>query len=192
MVLLFYAQSILRGRLNLLVQSSKSDKHRPDPSNLMSTQYKKEQVGDRTEWILRILYAPANGEAAVPVIGETRLMKACFLVHRKLREEAGIETDFSFRADDYGPLDPLVYDAVEILEIQGEIRATESNKYNGTEYSLTSRGETKAKQLYSNLSEQEQELLSWVKSRHILSPLPKLLSFVYNQYPDMAENSKIA
>lgn len=157
----------------------------------MSIHYKQGKVGDRTEWILRILYAPTKNSDSTPIVGETRLMKACFLVHRKLQEEFGTQTDFEFRPDDYGPLDPLVYDAVEILEETGDIRTAPSEKYNGTEYRLTRSGEEKAKDLFYDLPQGEQELISWIKSKHVLNSLPKLLSFVYNQYPDMAENSKL-
>lgn len=160
----------------------------------MTTQAHKtrEEVGDRTDWILRLLYAPAGGEPGKPIVGITRLMKGCFLLHRTLENEFGIQTDFSFRADDYGPLDPLVYDSVEILEEDGLIERTESQKYDGEEFSLTDAGMDRAYTLTEDQPEEVRKHLTWLKSKHVLKSLPKLLSFVYNQYPDMADNSKIA
>ena len=150
------------------------------------------RLGDRTNWILRILYTPARDNTAVPIIGNTRLMKACFLTHRTLSSEFSIETDFQFHPDDYGPLDPLVYDTVEYLEEEGLIETSQSARYNGTEYSLTSDGMEDAQQLFEDLAPEVREHMEWLKTKHILKSLSKLLSFVYNQYPDMAENSTIA
>lgn len=149
-------------------------------------------IGDRPEWILRMLYAPAGGKKAAPIVGTTRLMKACFLAHKKLQEQEGLETDFSFKADDYGPLDEDVYTAIEELQRRGLVQERESRRYKGTEYSLTPEGRSEAEELYQELSGSERELLSWLKQKHVLKPLSQLLSFVYNRYPNYAENSKIA
>ena len=149
------------------------------------------EVGDRPQWILRLLYAPVRGTVGVPIVGATRLMKACFLLDRKLDEEVGAETDFQFRPDKYGPLDPKVYDAIEVLEEDHLIRQKESVKYEGTEYLLTEMGERCGEELFMELSTEEQELITWIKGKHVLNSLSKLLSFVYNQYPEMAENSEL-
>lgn len=149
-------------------------------------------LGDRPEWILRLLYAPTRGKTAAPIVGMTRLMKACFLTHKKLESEEGIQTDFKFKPDDYGPLDEDVYTAIEELERRGLVAETESRDYNGSEYKLTKEGIEQADELYDELSSSEQELLSWIKGKHVLQSLSKLLSFVYNQYPSYAEKSKIS
>lgn len=149
-------------------------------------------IGDRPRWVLRLLHAPVKGRANIPIVGMTRLMKGCFLVHRKTREEHGIETDFEFHPDDYGPLDPRVYDTVDYLEQQGLLTEEESDRYEGVEFELTRKGQQVAQQEFKNLDEDVQSLISWIKGKHVLRPLPKLLSFVYNQYPRMAKNSKIA
>lgn len=149
------------------------------------------ELGDRPEWILRILYAPARGVTGKPIVGTTRLMKACFLVQRTLDSEFDISTDFEFHPNDYGPLDEKVYKAVEVLEEDNLIRTRESERYNGTEYSLTESGEREAKVLFKDLDQPVQDHLEWIKSRHVLKSLPQLLSFVYNQYPEMASESKL-
>lgn len=149
-------------------------------------------LGDRPRWVVRLLHAPVKETENIPIVGITRLMKGCFLTHRKVQEEHGIKTGFEFRADNYGPLDPKVYDTVEYLERENLLRVEESDKYDGKEYILTPEGETQAKAAFKELDDDVQQLLSWVKGKHVLRPLPKLLSFVYNQYPRMAENSKIA
>ncbi|WP_256545441.1 hypothetical protein [Halobellus inordinatus] len=150
-----------------------------------------DQIGDRAEWVLRILYAPVKGKTAVPIVGITRLMKACFLVHKKLDAEEGIQTDFSFYPGDYGPIDDEVYSTLERLQSRGLVEERESRKYDGTEYVLTTEGIDRAEELFEELSGSERELLSWIKGKHVLKPLSKLLSFVYNRYPKYAENSKL-
>lgn len=153
---------------------------------------RKTGLGDRPEWILRLLYAPVKGQKCMPIVGTTRLMKGCFLLDRRLEEEKRIETDFEFRPDKYGPLDPAVYESVEFLELEGLITTHESERYDGTEYALTSSGKSEAEPLFQQLPDDQKELICWIKGKHVLQSLSKLLSFVYNQYPSMAEKSKLA
>lgn len=148
-------------------------------------------LGDRPKWILRLLYAPAEGKSAMPIVGMTRLMKGCFLIHKRLESDLGVETDFEFRPDQYGPLDEKVYDAVEFLQAREFIERTESDKYDGEEFRLTDRGIQEARRLYKDLPYEQRQLISWVKSRHVLKPLPKLLSFVYNEYPETTKESEL-
>lgn len=147
-------------------------------------------VGNRPEWILRLLYAPVKGRRALPIIGTTRLMKGVFLVDRKLAEEYGVETDFEFRAEKYGPMDEKVQEALSRLESDGLVVSESSQRFDGTRYDLTEEGERVAKQRFDELDSEQRELLGWIKGQHVLRSLPKLLSFVYNQYPEMAEKRR--
>jgi len=153
--------------------------------------YTHPEFGDRPEWILRILYTPGRGTPEIPIIGNTRMMKACFLVHRTLSSEFEIETDFDFHPADYGPLDPLVYDSLEYLEEEGLIKTSQSERYSGTKYELTRQGSADAKILFEQLDPEVRDHMEWLKSKHILDSLSKLLSFVYNRYPKMAVESKL-
>lgn len=149
-----------------------------------------DDVGNRSEWILRLLYAPVKGRRALPIIGTTRLMKGVFLVDRKLEEEHGVETDFEFQAEKFGPMDERVRDALEALESDGLVVTEPSQRFDGTKYGLTEKGERVAKQRFDELDDELRELLGWIKGQHVLRSLPKLLSFVYNQYPEMAEKRR--
>ncbi|KDS90072.1 hypothetical protein FK85_22480 [Halorubrum saccharovorum] len=119
------------------------------------------------------------------------MMKACFLLHKRLHSEHGISTDFEFIAGDYGPLDEKVYTTLEGLERNGLIEEVESEQYQGTEYRLTLEGQERAEVLYQQLSDGERNLISWLKGKHVMKPLSQLLSFVYNRYPKYTENSKL-
>ncbi len=41
-----------------------------------------------------------------------------------------------------------------------------------------------------NLRPEQKSHLSWIKGKHVQQPVAQLLSFVYNKYPDMAENTE--
>lgn len=157
----------------------------------MSPELENRLVGDRPKWILRLLYAPVKGKESMPIVGTTRLMKGCFLLDRRFSDELNIATDFDFHPDKYGPLDPKVYEAVDHLEDLGLLEVEDSEKYEGVEYILTKEGKTVGRREFEEMDEEARELLSWIKSKHVLSPLPKLLSFVYNQYPQMAKESRL-
>jgi DNA-binding PadR family transcriptional regulator len=119
------------------------------------------------------------------------MMKACFLLSKKLESEHNVLTDFEFHPDDYGPLDPEVYSALEQLEERNLIQTIESEEYEGKEYRLTQEGISRGEELFEELSSSERELISWLKGKHILQSLSQLLSFVYNRYPTFAKNSKL-
>lgn len=160
-------------------------------STMMSRMDTSGEEGDRTEWILRLLYAPGEGYPQGEISGRTRLMKGAFLTSEKLKEEFSQETDFSFKADKYGPFDKYVFKATEELESQGYIEIDDRGKYQEDVYRLTEDGKAVAEGLFEDLDSDERQLLEWIKGRHLSKPLSRLLSFVYNRYPKMAEKSEL-
>lgn len=154
-------------------------------------------IRHRAEWIQRLLYAPdSHGRLKRPIFGKTRMMKACFLIHKKLQEEHGVEkTGFSFRPDKYGPLDPEVYSALGLLQNEDKIRIVDSeehdSQYDAVKYVLTPEGVESAENLYSDLPEGQQRLVEWVKSEHAMKRLGELLTYVYDQYPEMTTKSEL-
>lgn len=156
-----------------------------------------QRIRDRAEWILRFMYAPDGyGRHNQPVYGKTRLMKACFLMDRKLEEKFDVETGFKFEPHRYGPFDKGVYDAVDYLRSEDLLDVTEPEEhdddYDLIKYHLTSQGEVEAEQEYNEISIKQQELIKWVKNEHALKKLGKLITYVYNEYPKMTEESELA
>lgn len=150
------------------------------------------EAGDRTKWILRLLYAPDKQGDSKPIYGRTRLMKACFLLDRKLEEEFRIETDFEFTEGKFGPFDKGVYVAVEYLEQNGFVDIREKQDDDGNEtqgFYLSERGEEQAERLFTELDSDLRNMVAWIKYRHAMRPLGQLLNFVYNQYPNMTTES---
>lgn len=156
----------------------------------------KHDVRDRAEWILRLLYAPDSyGRNNTPLYGKTRLQKAAFLLDRKLEEKFDVETGFNFKPDKYGPFDKDIYSAVTLLENQGHLSVKEpaehDEKYDLVQYQLTDEGEEIAEEKFTELPEAQQELVIWVKNKHALQRLGRLLTYVYNEYPEMTVESEL-
>lgn len=153
------------------------------------------RISDREEWILRLLYTPDETGMSQPMYGKTRIVKACFLLHRKLEEIFNKETGFEFRPYKYGPFDQGVYEALESLERKELIESQEEDNHDsrtgGPEYSLTKQGKRRAAELYEQLPRKEQQLLKWVKYEQAARPLGSFLSYIYTQYPNMTSESEI-
>ncbi|USZ69918.1 hypothetical protein NGM10_16065 (plasmid) [Halorussus salilacus] len=154
------------------------------------------EIGTREEWILRLLYAPDEEGHSRPLYGRKRLMKAMFLLQRKLEENFEKSAGFDFTAKKYGPYDSGVARALDCLTEFQYVRPTReqfhSSEYEGDELALTPKGKRKAGQLYDRLSEREQQLLHWVKYKQSMRSLGALMSYVYMEYPEMTADSTSA
>lgn len=157
--------------------------------------YRADGTGDRADWLVRLLYAPNDSGNRPPMYGRTRMMKAAFLVDRKLKENFGKVTDFDFEAGKYGPFDRGVYEALEHLEQQGYLSITPSEehgkKWDGREYVLTPEGRELGETLWDDLDPEERDLLCWIRYEQTMKSLSQLLSYVYRNYPKMTTNSEI-
>ncbi|MUV57781.1 type II toxin-antitoxin system antitoxin SocA domain-containing protein [Halogeometricum sp. CBA1124] len=142
------------------------------------------------------MYTPNDDGVPQPIYGRTRIMKAMFLVQRKLKEEFGEDAGFDFEAYKYGPFDKGVYDALEDL-IQKKLihkipAEDDSSPRDEPRYELTEKGQEEAKRLYEQLDMEKKRLLRWVRYQQAERPLGSLLSYVYRKYPDMAAESEIS
>jgi len=145
-------------------------------------------IGDRREWLLALLYTPVNGSFGQNIQGRTKLMKGAFLTSQRLKNELDEETDFEFRSDKHGPLDPLVFDTTEKLQEEGKLDIIPApNNHGGDYYDLTDEGEGEAAAIWEGLSDEEKELLRFIKNRHLKQPLSQILNYVYNQFPEYAD-----
>lgn len=162
----------------------------------MSIAPPEKDIANRADWIMCLLHAPDRYDRVNrPLYGRTRLMKAAFLLHRNLEDNLDRETGFNFQPDKYGPFDKGVYDAVTFLENQSYLVKTEpedhSANYEMVKYQLTEKGGKEAKRMFESLSEAERELVKWVKNKHALKKLGRLLTYVYDEYPEMTVNSEL-
>ncbi len=124
--------------------------------------------------------------------GRTRMQKLVFLMQEEYNQADRLPGTYTYVPYDYGPFARDLYDDLDRLEEQGVIEeereqmADGSYKYN---YVLTD----KANQYLSRFSEEELEttrrLAEQIKSEFNDTRLPKLLDYVYSEYPEYAENS---
>lgn len=149
-------------------------------------------LSEREKWVLRLLYAPQKRGQETSIEGRTRLVKGLFLIDRMLSNKFPdfYGTGFEFRPYKYGPFDQSIYEAVEQLEERGLVTKEPSPEYSGNEFNLTVRGETVSKKAFEELPPKYKKEISWIKGKHVQKPVGQLLSFVYNQYPEMAQQSE--
>lgn len=147
-------------------------------------------LNEKQKWILRLLYAPQTEKRKTSIEGKTRLVKGLFLVDRMFKEKYGEGTGFEFEAYKYGPFDSDIYDELDALRADELVEIQSTGKYQANNIVLTSDGIEKAEEAFEELTEEQQELLSWIKGKHVQQPVDQLLSFVYNEYPDMADETE--
>lgn len=154
------------------------------------------EVGTREEWILRLLYTPDEDGDVRPLYGQKRLVKAMFLLQRKLEENFDKTAEFDFTAGKYGPYDRDVNRALNCLTSHRYVQQTPEELHSlqgeGDKLKLTSKGTQEARKLYERLSEGEQQLLHWVKYKQSMRSLGALMSYIYMEYPDMTTDSDSA
>lgn len=116
-------------------------------------------VDSREEWLLRLLYTPDEDGRSRPLYGQTRIMKAVFLLQKKLEEYFDESVGFDFTAQKYGPHDNGVLEALECLQRKGYVEQVSeklhSSEYEGDEFRLTENGKQEAKKLYNRRTERE-------------------------------------
>jgi len=115
-----------------------------------------------------------------------RLMKGCFLVE-KLSERPGWEELFRFRAYDYGPFDPSVYSAREVLLSAGLLESDSTSRYGAV--ALTPSGQARVQQVEQDMGN---EMADWIRSigRWVTSrSFSNIVSIVYKRFPQYATRS---
>lgn len=150
----------------------------------------------KEKWVLRLLYAPDRyGRNKRPIVGKTRIMKAMFLLDRKLLEHFDIETGFDFHPDKYGPFDPDMVSVLDTLEGRGYVEITEpenhGNRFELPKYEVTVSGGKLGEELFDDLDEDVQDLVSWIKKEHATKRLGELLIYVYDEYPEMTTKPEL-
>lgn len=123
--------------------------------------------------------------------GITRFQKLVFLAQRE-REGAD---PYEFRADNYGPFSPDLYDDLDRLEAGDYVDSYEEETEMGNTkkvYELTEKGKRAIETFEEEdfpVSADEVESLT---NEHEDTDLFKLLEYVYTEYPQMARNSELS
>jgi uncharacterized protein YwgA len=132
-----------------------------------------------SETILAIL-ASADGRPLTPV----QLQKAVFLLDRN-----GLARGFQFRPYDYGPFDRTVYDEAAALAERGLVSISPAQWGRWNVYAATADGIHAGREVLDDLPADHaayvRSVVEWVRSQSFAS----LVKSIYQQYPEMRENS---
>lgn len=133
----------------------------------------------RSETILAIL-ASADGRPLTPV----QLQKAAFLLDRN-----GLAKGFHFTPYDYGPFDRAVYDEATALAARGLATINPAQWGRWNVYAATAEGVDAGQEVLGDLKPAEaayvRDVVAWVRNQSFAS----LVKSIYQQYPEMRENS---
>ena len=143
---------------------------------------------------LALLYAADSYR----IRGRTRFQKLAFLAEQRLEKE-GINA-YDFIPYDYGPFTDDLYIELEYLRDCGLVEESRTRTYGGDErydYKLTQRGrQTFEQDIPENPSspgEKRFETLMMIANDIVSEyndiPISNLLEYVYEEYPEYAENS---
>jgi hypothetical protein len=173
-------------------------------------------VDNRKDMLLLVL-AAEDGE---PVVGVTRLQKYLFLLQEKHQwdKRFRFSEPYRFRAYDYGPFDAQIYDDLAFFENVGFIEAEDGGPEPASErdelrgasddagltdpevrpweetnfvrrYRLTEDGLNFARRIA--VSDDDRSTVEDMKRRWNERPLRELLRWLYAEYPEYAENTKL-
>ncbi|MDE0117235.1 MAG: hypothetical protein OXT07_11515 [bacterium] len=143
--------------------------------------------------------------------GVTRLEKLVFLVEQETSLGELLDEDANFIAYNFGPFSAAVYQAVDSLSGYGlledsaslansdedsweQIRVVgvdRSDPYATRNFELTERGKQYYRVLTEEISDEYIDELVALKEQFGSIPLRQLVRYVYQEYPDMTENSLI-
>lgn len=137
--------------------------------------------------LLPLAVINANDEA---VEGITRLQKLVF----KAQHEVLDSEEYEFEAHDYGPFSKELYNDVDNLVEDGYIRCEFEETPNGNikkTYAIEEEGKRILNRFRDRDLERKLDGLVELKERDNPKPILELLSEIYSEYPEMAENSKL-
>jgi uncharacterized protein YwgA len=148
-----------------------------------------EELSEKQKLLIALLEAAGNSQAT-PLLDPIRIMKALFILCKKIPENyISNEDRYQFKPYLYGPYSSEVYDDLAILEKSGFVTRTTLQWRNWSYYSLTKKGREKAEQIlktYQNeLSEYIKSICNFVQRNDFASILEK----VYKAFPEYAAES---
>lgn len=127
------------------------------------------------------------------VEGITRMQKLVFLAQHEVDEVE--EDQYEFEAYDYGPFSKDLYGDLDALVENEFVDSREETTPGGNNkqvYEITEKGERLLEMYRDALDEQIPiDSLSELKKEYNRMPLLQMIKRVYDNYPDMAVNSKL-
>ena len=138
-------------------------------------------VGVKAGWALRLLYAPLNGQPALGIRNRACLAAGLILATDNLQRRCGITPPFEFVENDGFVGIEHMNAIIEMLSTDGLIRyIPDSSGSDGI--TLTYQGIIHAAELYTELSDEAQYVLSWVRSEYMSQDMDYLYIVSQQEY----------
>jgi len=133
-----------------------------------------------------------------PIVGITRLEKLLFLIRKEVLKGTPLEGDYYvFEPYKYGPFSASIFDDIQLMEDMGYMYKEELDD-GQIKYGITPKGIEKVNSILSRTPDKLREYLEEIQNKIATIkkdknsiPLRKLLSYVYQKYPDFTVNSEI-
>jgi len=137
---------------------------------------------ERKDWILVLLHATEGGH-----LDRVRIVKGLFLLSQESPEP--LENFYSFYPYLYGPFSSEIYSDLDELIEENLIAIDLKIAPSWSQYRLTDKGSSRAKELWKALSKPIRQKLSEIAKNVLSLSFSKLLTYVYGKYPDYARES---
>lgn len=131
--------------------------------------------------------ATSDGAIHTPV----QIQKLLFLIDKRLVDELG-GPFFNFIAYDYGPFDKEIYRILESLAIEDLVEIIEDEEIRWKRYRLTFKGQRQGEIILNSLDDDAADYIRKLSKFVRKLSFPQLVSTIYNEYPEMRENSVFA
>jgi len=133
-----------------------------------------------------------------PIVGITRLEKLMFLIISEVLKDTQLNGNYYvFEPYKYGPFSSGIFDDVQLMEDMGYITREKLNE-GQTKFVITGKGIEKIDDIMHKFPENIRKYLekiqneiAIIKSEKNSISLRKLLSYVYQKYPEFTINSEI-
>ncbi|MBI2667997.1 hypothetical protein HYX17_04500 [Candidatus Woesearchaeota archaeon] len=147
---------------------------------------------EKRDWILAFLFAKGKTEEiGEPIDGSLRLMKNLFLLWIE-RNNLNLDNIYEdFKKYNYGPCDFNVYKDMKDLKEDKLIEEVDIGR-SYSKLKLTKKGYERAEMIFNNMTRDIKEKIIEIKKEiNSRDSLLSLLKFIYEKYPEWAENSLI-
>lgn len=137
---------------------------------------------ERKDWIMVLIHAAEDRH-----LDRVRIVKGLFLLSQESPDT--LDNFYSFYAYLYGPFSDEIYSDLDEL-LEENLVAMDSNIAPAwSQYRLTEKGTARAKEIWESLSKPVQQKISEIVKNVLSLSFSKLLTYVYEKYPDYAKES---
>lgn len=125
-----------------------------------------------------------------PIVGRTKLQKLMFLIQNQVLGDTLYKKDhYIFEPYKFGPFSVEILDDIELLIDLKLIKKSDEDE--NEIFEITEIGQEKLKTIRSNIPQKILDQIEEIKKQYGKLPIQKLLTYVYQRYPEYTINSEI-